>query len=297
MRRGGGRDAVGDMSTERVPDLSAESLLAGWTPRRVGRRILVFSEVDSTNTVALDRAGEAESDGLVVLADYQTRGRGRQGRTWESPRGASILCSVLLVFEDTDASGAGRTPSVGGWLTLASAVAACDAIRESVAITPAIKWPNDLRVRGRKVGGILIESRAVGAGGGGGARGSRAWGVGIGINCLQQRGHFTGDWGERATSLELESAHVVSRAAVALSLLRALDRRLGGASVMEAELDAMHADWLAYAEPLGQRVGLVSEGRTYAGTTVAVEPSGGLIVQTDDGRRQWFDPMRTSLLP
>ncbi len=277
--------------------MTAEQLHQGWSPRRIGRRILVLPETASTNTAALEAvAGPAASggphpvsgpdaDGLVVLADYQTAGRGRQGRTWSSPRGASVLCSALILLKER--------PHVGGWLTLASAVAACEAIRQATEVAPAIKWPNNLRVSGRKLGGILIESRRVGA-----DRlldaDTRAWVVGIGINCLQQRGHFPPELRDTATSLELEASHPVDRVAVARALLRCLDKWM--ADPAPEDDNSAHAAWLNHAEPIGQRVCLRRGGREYAGRTVAVDPSGGLIVQGDDGRREWFDPMVTTLL-
>jgi len=309
--------------------MTPEQLREGWSPRRVGRRIVVLPETSSTNAVALEavdrpdglsqpgETSESEVDGLAVLADYQTAGRGRQGRTWSSPRGASVLCSVLLFSKEQRAgrdagiqadgvdfaSSGGRAgpdadgdpqSRVGGWLTLASAVAACEAIRQATELTPAIKWPNDLRVSERKLGGILIESRCVDPGRSAGAD-TRAWVVGIGINCLQQAGHFPPELRDSTTSLELEASHPIDRVEVARALLRRLDAWLAEAPPPGDH--AVHAAWLKYAEPVGQRVRLLCRGREYTGRTVAVDPSGGLIVQNDDnGRREWFDPMLTTLL-
>ena len=290
------------MPTGPEPSLTPEKLRQGWLPRRVGRRILVLPETTSTNAAALDaadrlqegrEAGEARGpdvDGLVVLADYQTAGRGRQGRRWLSPRGASVLCSVLLMQEGQD---------MAGVLTLASAVAACDAIRSATTVTPAIKWPNDLRVSGRKLGGILVESRHVRTDRSADGHRSdgvapRAWVVGIGINCLQQTGHFPPELRGLATSLELETSHPVDRVKVARELLRSLDRWL--AKPARPGDGAIHAAWMDYVEPIGQRVRLLCRGREYTGRTVAIDPVGGLIVQADGGRQEWFDPMLTTLL-
>lgn len=291
------------------PLLTPEQLLDGWTPARIGRRIVTLAETESTNSVALASAGDPDCDGLAVFADFQTAGRGRAGRTWLAPRGASILCSVLLcsppAFLESAARRGERTGPLGraypsgascpplpeateasGRLTLAAAVAVCEAIRAATDVSPAIKWPNDLRVSGRKLAGILIESRVVEAQ-------VRAWVIGIGINCYQQAGHFPPEIRETATSLDLASSQPVNRTAVARELLKALDSMLAPSKA--PSLEALHASWLAHAEPLGQRVRLRSEGREYSGRTVAVDPAGGLIVQCDDGRRQWFDPLLTTL--
>ena len=211
------------------------------------------------------------------------------------------MCSVLILGDDQEypvpafpgafdapgRSGRQNTPSIGGRLTLVSGVAACQAIRQTTEVTPVLKWPNDLSIAGRKVGGILIESRPV-------EPGRRAWVIGIGINCLQQAGHFPEELRGSATSLELESSHPVDRTRVAGELLRALDGWLA-TSAWLSDPD-LHAAWQSYAQPVGRRVRLRCDGREYVGRTLMVEPSGGLIVQCDDGRQEWFDPMTTTLL-
>lgn len=250
----------------------------------------MLPETESTNTLALAAATEPDNDGLAVFADAQTAGRGRLGASWVSPRGASVLCSVLLLDHtaaNAVANGDAASFRVSSWLTHVSAVAACDAIRLAVAVTPAIKWPNDLRIAGKKLGGILIETRPI-------SPEARAWVIGIGINCLQHPGHFPPELHETATSLELVTHHPVDRTAVARELLKALDRRL--APHLWGRTEEVHQDWLAYAEPLGQKVRLRRSGQEYAGWTVEVDPAGGLMVRLESGRIEWFDPMHTQLL-
>lgn len=268
---------------------SAEDLLRGWSPRRIGRRLVLLADCASTNDTAFEAAADARCDGLVVMSDHQSAGRGRQGRAWASPRGAGILCSVVLE------TGAGDEPpqaahsetAAGGRLTLAGAVAACEAIREATDVTPSIKWPNDLRVNGRKLAGILIESRHIAS------RGVRLWVMGIGINCLQQAAHFPPELRGKSTSLELESQGPVDRARVARTLLQRLDDWLGPGGPDSGRL---HEAWLHFAEPLGGSVRLRSEGRDWSGRIVSIDPAGGLIVQLDEGGPDWFDPLRTSVL-
>ncbi len=266
--------------------LTADHLQSGWEPRRIGRKIVVLREVESTNSLALAAAAESDNDGLAIFADAQTAGRGRLGASWVSPRGASVLCSVLLLDRPV-ANGDAASFDISAWLTHVSAVAACDAIRQAVAVTPAIKWPNDLRVARKKLGGILIETRSI-------SPETRAWVIGIGINCLQHPGHFPPELQETATSLELVTHHPVDRTAVARELLKVLDRRL--APHLWGRTEEVHQDWLAYAEPLGQKVRLRRFGQEYAGWTVEIDPVGGLMVRLESGRIEWFDPMHTQLL-
>ena len=109
-----------------------------------------LDEVDSTNTSVRDQARQGAAEGLVVVADHQTAGRGRLDRTWESPPGANLLASVLLrpQCEAADVH----------LCTEAVALAAADACREVAGVEPVLKWPNDLLVGGRKLAGVLAEA-------------------------------------------------------------------------------------------------------------------------------------------
>jgi BirA family biotin operon repressor/biotin-[acetyl-CoA-carboxylase] ligase len=299
-----------------LPTMRVEELYQGWRPVRIGRRLEILRETASTNTHALDACLKDDADGLVVLADYQTSGRGRHGRSWQSPRGASILCSAVLVSDlsepgidsmmptalaGSDIQPAAPATQTGaiidrfiGWLTLAAAVAVCDAVREAAAMTPAVKWPNDIRVGQKKLGGILIESRSLG-------RNRRAWAVGIGLNCLQHAGHFPQDLRDTATSLDIETKHPIDRTAVARTLLQKLDLWLQATTTSDAHAMAeaceqVHQAWMSYAEPLGQRIAVVSNGERFEGQTLHVDPVGGLTIQDDTGRKLWFDPVETTCL-
>jgi len=287
--------------------LEIERLVSGPARRRIGRvtawgrLVEIVDSVPSTNDLAWARAGDPRRDGLVVLAEQQTAGRGRRGRSWESPRGASLLCSVLLLpRQHTAASPAevsgGRRHS-GPLLALLAAVACCDAIFEATSVSVEIKWPNDLLAGGRKLGGILVESRPWPSDRGSGARGpdlGNAHVVGIGINCLQHRGHFPPDLRERATSLDLQSAGPIDRGALAVALLRHLDRCFADESIWTAE--EVRQEWLRHAVPLGSRVMLEHGGRRYTGHVIDVDPTAALVVQLDRGGRRLFDAANTTIL-
>ncbi|MGH7171876.1 MAG: biotin--[acetyl-CoA-carboxylase] ligase, partial [Gemmataceae bacterium] len=120
--------------------------------RRLGRRVLVFDRLDSTNNRAAQLADDPANDGIAILADEQTAGRGQHGRTWLAAPGQSVLLSILLSPPPELCR-----PAV---LTAWAAVAVCAAIHEIIATTPRIKWPNDVLLHDRKVCGILIESIA-----------------------------------------------------------------------------------------------------------------------------------------
>jgi BirA family biotin operon repressor/biotin-[acetyl-CoA-carboxylase] ligase len=132
--------------------------------RRIGRRVLVFDRVDSTNTRAMALASEAANDGVAILANAQDAGRGQHGRSWVCPPGSGVLMSILL-FPPPGV----RRPAV---LTAWAAVAVCKVIGRSIGVEAQIKWPNDILIQGRKVCGILIEQ-------------ALATVVGIGLNVHQ----------------------------------------------------------------------------------------------------------------
>jgi BirA family biotin operon repressor/biotin-[acetyl-CoA-carboxylase] ligase len=254
----------------------------GLQTRRIGRQVVVLDEATSTNDAALQAIGGPSPDGLAVFAEYQTAGRGRLGRTWHSPRSASVLCSVLLIEPVDDA----QRPIDPGMLTLTAGLATCTAITTAAAdVEATLRWPNDVTVGGRKLAGILIESRAHPPG--------LAYAIGIGINCLQQPAHFEQSVRDRATSLEAESRDPISRLTVARHLIIELDRWLGS----QPDLESVRQAWLDRAEPLGQHVRLRQTGHDYIGRTIDVDPTAGLVVELDGGGRRVFDPTTTRLIP
>ena len=282
--------------------LDIDRVLGGLVLRRVGRlvggqpNVVLVDSTTSTNDLAWARADTPDADGFVVFAERQTGGRGRMGRRWESPRGASLLCSVLLV--DSEIDGDRASPALGPQVGLLAAVAAHDAVADATGVQVDIKWPNDLLADGRKLGGVLVESRPLDAGRasprGGWAGPAAVHVLGIGINCLQQPGHFPPELRERATSLDLVAAGAVDRHVLARALLGHLDRWL-------ADLDASTGDdvrqaWLERATPLGARIKLRHAGRCYCGHVIDLDPTASLLVQLDSGERRLFEAATTTVL-
>jgi BirA family biotin operon repressor/biotin-[acetyl-CoA-carboxylase] ligase len=175
--------------------------------RVVGRRVLVFERVDSTNNLATAFAAQPDSDGLAVLADEQSAGRGQHGRKWVAPPRSSVLLSVLL-FPRVEL----RRPVL---LTAWAAVAVCEVVRKTTGIEPRIKWPNDVYFRGRKVCGILIEQSQQGL--------TPALVAGIGLNVTQTEEQFAAAGLPLATSLHAGGASNADRDGVARELLARLD--------------------------------------------------------------------------
>lgn len=270
------------MSAEHQP-LMLKDLLPHGPLGRLGQRVFRLETVSSTNQFLLERADDA-GDGLIAHAEQQTAGRGRLGRRWNAPRGSSILLSMLLI-EPVD------TPLLSQGALLA-ALAACEAIEAATDCTPAVRWPNDLVLGARKLGGVLAESILVPAGKS--ETGRRAVVIGVGINCLQQRGHFSGPLAQTATSLECESAQPVDRGTVAASLLARLDHWLVLCGQQPDGWAQMRAAWRRRCEDVGTRVTLEHDARVFAGTALDVADNGDLVVQLDEGGRRHFAAATTT---
>ena len=264
--------------------LTKEMLLPAGPLTRLGRRVFALDQVPSTNAFLLARASELP-DGAVAWAEWQSAGRGRLGRRWESPRGASVLLSTLLQ-EPADSPLLARG-------TLLAVLAACEAVERATVCKPQVRWPNDLVLSGRKLGGVLVESALMAARAPDHAAG-RAVVIGVGINCLQQRGHFGAELAETATSLEIESTQPVDRAAVARGLLERLDALLTSAATDRDAWRAALATWRSRCEDIGTRVTLWQDRQTYRGTVLDISDAGDLLVHLDEGARRYFASATTT---
>ena len=199
--------------------------------RHVGRRILFFDPVDSTNSVAAGLADDPANDGVAVLAAEQTAGRGQHGRRWQCRPGDGVLLSVLLFPPP-----ALRRPAV---LTAWAAVAVCETVHALTGLQARIKWPNDVLLRGRKVCGILIEQ-------------GRAAVVGVGLNVRQPAEYFAEAGLPHGASLaQFTDADLDVRSA-AEALLRRVDEEYG--RLLDGDLATLETSWKRHVGLLGRDV-------------------------------------------
>lgn len=211
--------------------------------------VRTLAETDSTNRVVADLARAGAAEGVVVVADHQTAGRGRLGRRWDAPSGTALLASILLRPADL---GLERRHLV----TSAVALAAAAACREVAGFAPRLKWPNDLLVEDRKLAGILAE--AVGD----------AVVVGLGLNVSAAP---TG-----AVSAEAVAGRPVGRAALLAATLTQLEARCG-------RWDAVAAEYAAACATVGRRVRVEDAGGHREGTAVGLDGGGRLLVDFGGG--------------
>ena len=220
-----------------------------------------LGRVDSTQTVAFALAADGAADRTVVVAQAQTAGRGRHGRLWLDEPGASLLTSIILRPRLEPA----RLPT----LSLAAGVAVVEALERVTGLKPRLKWPNDVLVDGRKLAGILLESRI---------SPSPLVVLGIGVNLAQRV--FPADLAERATSVRLATGRRVDADALLTALLESLD---AWRTRLETEGWApIRERWRALTETLGRRVSI--DG--VEGIAVDVDEDGALIVAEGDVRRR-----------
>lgn len=229
---------------------------------RIGRWIHAYETTDSTMDLAHRLSASGAAEGTVVVSEGQTKGRGRMGRTWISPKGKGIYASVIL----RPALPLSQVQSI----TLMAAVAVAHAIERGTGLTPQIKWPNDLLVGRKKVAGILTELS-------GELNRTHTVVLGIGINVNTPAVRLPA----QATSLAEALGRRLHRVELARTLLVELDRSY--ALFLEQGVGPLLAQWRGYAQFLGCRVRIAAQGRVVDGQAVDLDETGALLVRTDAG--------------
>jgi biotin-[acetyl-CoA-carboxylase] ligase BirA-like protein len=255
---------------------------------RLASSVLFFPTIGSTNDVALAWSGKASaerpalewsamelagrscarSEGLVVVADEQTAGRGRRGHSWFSPAGSGLYVSVVLM------PGAARVdpPRARMLLTLAAGVALVEGVEAATGLRVDLKWPNDLQVSRRKLGGILAEATSVGST-------TDCVVAGYGINVASTA--LPPDLRDRATSLESELGRPVDRNHLLVETLVALSRRYE--DLLAGRFDAILDAWRRNAPAAsGARVTWTAAAGAEAGVTAGIDDDGALLVRVGE---------------
>ncbi len=233
----------------------------------VGREIHVFKETASTNDVIERLARDGAKEGVVVFAESQTRGRGRLGRKWHSPPGQGLYFSVLLRPK--------LRPLEATQLTVVAATALVRAIEATTSVRPAIKWPNDLLVGGRKIAGVLTELSAE-------LDTIKHLTLGIGLDVNQAAADFPPELRNIATSLRLAGGEMVSRPELATRLLRELDHDYS--RIRRGDFAGLADEWEARCTTIGQQVIIRTGERTLKGRAETLDADGALLVRTQHGR-------------
>ena len=228
--------------------------------------LIWHKSIGSTNDEAKKLAAEGAPHGTVIIADHQTKGRGRMGRTFQSAGGKGIYMSVILrpLCKPTELM----------HLTCAVAVAMCDAVENTCGIRPGVKWINDLILQERKLGGILTEMAL-------GADGSVSYAVvGVGINCSQKTEDFPSEIQDIAISLETALGRPISRAVLAAEMVKSLAQM---AEDLQRKKFMMLDIYRSDCVTIGKDVTVHTPTENLQGRALDVDSDGALVVRFSDG--------------
>ncbi len=277
----GGREkslpARNDMKNGMCPDLTdltiyrfkmnSDQLLKNLKTKVIGKRILCYNVVDSTNKIALELSRHNLPEGTVVVAQGQDKGRGRLGRRWVSPRGTGIYLSIIL------------RPKISldkaAIITLMAAVSAAKTVRNLFGLPAQIRWPNDVLINNKKFCGVLIQAQANG-------HNIKALVLGIGVNVNTPGAKLPAG----ATSLRKElKARPLSRIKLTQALLRRLDRDYR--NFLKKGPQDIISRWRELSLLSGKRVKLqMPDHKHIEGLARGIDAQGALVIQFANGRRQ-----------
>jgi BirA family biotin operon repressor/biotin-[acetyl-CoA-carboxylase] ligase len=234
------------------------------TTRWLGRTVHFYNEVDSTNVTAMDLAQKDAPEGTVVLAEEQLHGRGRGDRSWHSPAGVGIYCSIVLRPK--------LSPAKTMLLTLMTAVAIAKAVALETSLSPRIKWPNDILINDKKVVGILLESKV-------GATGVEHAIIGFGINVNHTPADLPQELLLAASSLFIELGEPVDRSKLLTKILAEVEDLYE--RLQRGDLAIIHKEWRRFSATLGRHVRILQRGELTEGIAVDVTEEGALLVRVE----------------
>lgn len=244
-------------------------LRKGLKTKTFGNKIYTFQTIDSTNNCAKTVANVGAAEGIVVIAEEQTEGKGRLGRSWQANSGENLTFSLLL------------RPKVHAeainLLPLLVAVAVAQAIERTTKLKVECKWPNDLLINKRKVAGILIE---------GSVRQNVVDYVVIGLGINVNQTQFPRELLQKATSLKLESNQEIDRTKLFKEILVSLETSYKPSIVNG--LQSIVPSWLERATMMNKPIVVSEQGNVITGTVKGLSKNGGLILQTDGTEKTLF---------
>lgn len=253
---------------DHVPDIVSESeLVSRMKTKRLGRQVVFLSETDSTNKQAKRLAEEGAPEGTLVVADMQTAGKGRRGRSWQQSPGTMV--SMTLILKPAFA------PDKASMLTLIAAHSVAGAIKAATGLPAGIKWPNDIVIHGKKTVGILTEmSLSV-------EQDSIHYvvvGIGINVNIRE----FPEEISDMATSLYLECGRRISRAGLIAEVMERFERDYG-TFLQTEDLSGILEEYNAHLAGMDREVRVLDPAGEFTGISRGMNRSGQLLVEKEDG--------------
>jgi BirA family biotin operon repressor/biotin-[acetyl-CoA-carboxylase] ligase len=248
---------------------SEQALREGLRTKRFGNKIYTFDTIDSTNNCARALAGCWAEEGTVIIAEQQTAGRGRLGRPWVANPNENLTFSVILR--------PGLLPDQLNIIPLYVAVAVTQAVQNVTGLSVECKWPNDLLIKGRKFGGILIEGSVK-------QNAVEYVVVGIGVNVNQER--FAGELAKTATSLRLEKRNKIDRQKLFREILNLMESHYTAAA--SSNFQSILPLWRSYTSMIDKQISVMERGAVVSGIVKGFTSEGGLVLQADGKERTFY---------
>lgn len=248
--------------------VSQSELLSSMSTEWAGRNLLYFDETDSTNTEAKKAAEAGAPHGTLAVADYQSMGKGRRGRSWDAPHGVGIWMSIMCRPR--------LHPSCASMLTLVAALAVAEGIEKTCGLKAQIKWPNDIVVNGKKVCGILTEMSTE-------LECINYVVTGIGINANTEE--FPEEIREVATSLLLETGTRVRRSEIINAVMQSYEKYYA-AFMAHQNMSGLLEEYNGSLANRDRQVRVLAPENEYTGTALGIDEMGELLVRTEDGQVQ-----------
>jgi len=251
------------------PDmLIPEEIATGLNTDIIGKDVFYFKSISSTNIYAKQLADKGIKEGVVVVADIQTHGRGRKNRAWLSPFGG-LWFSVILRPK--------ILPEKGMFVTMVASIAIVQAVKEITGLIPVIKWPNDILINGKKICGILTEidfkkniiNYVI---------------VGIGINVNNE---INDEIKEIASSLSIEVGSEISRTKLLKIIIEYFNKNYN--NIINSDFDTIKKLWSSYAKIIGKVVKIKDNEKTISGIISDIDENGYLILKTNDNIHKIFN--------
>jgi BirA family biotin operon repressor/biotin-[acetyl-CoA-carboxylase] ligase len=254
------------MTKHKNADLTQETIKDVYKGSIIGSEIIYFDSIASTNAAALETGGQREKpEGIVVVADSQTQGKGRLGRHWVSPAGVNLYFTVLFSPP--------LSPNEASIITLAAPVSVAAAVRKHTGLPAEIKWPNDILIRGKKAGGILIEMKLNGN--------KQLLAVGIGLNVNMTIDTLPPEIRELSTSLSTEKGEPIDRLKLLRETLAELERCYK--ILLNRDKRALINEWLSLNCTIGKKVSVRGLNSIISGTADSINDKGELLVRLPSG--------------
>ncbi|MFH1230460.1 MAG: biotin--[acetyl-CoA-carboxylase] ligase [Planctomycetota bacterium] len=258
-----------------------ESCFANLDTQIIGKNIVFYKKVTSTNDLAWLEVSQGTAEGVVVLADEQLRGRGRFGRDWFSPANKGIWLSVVIHLS--------QFPEDMFLLMAMGAIAVTDLLRNKFNLPALIRWPNDVIINDKKIAGIIIESKYI-------PKSPNAAVIGIGMNVNITESELPADLKDITTSIGIEQKKTImlELEPITRDLICFLDKWYQ--KIINKELKSIQDAWREFSGVLNRTVSIKIKDGLIEGKLVDLDPCKGIALSDNEGNTRWWSGEKVELL-